>query len=165
MHYQFYRPKRTSSTLQSNRVYPFSHTYGSNITLHDHPLKPHFCSTGKSTLEGVPDHEVTVQEFFGTKQPHLHLLGVLTYNQEPLGFRLEALPQGSAFYMDIELGCLNPTLEQRILSNYTPIEMMVLPNGNFTTELEQRLRNYVANISECSQILGYINNRLTQQYS
>lgn len=156
--YVFYKKKGVHPHLDTSRVYPFSHTYGTNIAIQISPLKQTFHSAGASTLKGVSESDVTVQDYFGTPTPKLEPMYILTYENNPLGVRFQAVPTDSAFLFDVELGKLTPQVQQLLLSRLPKEEMALLPTGDFTTTLEQVKRLYIVDVSECPQITAYLNN-------
>lgn len=156
--HSFYKIKGEHQSLDTSRVYPFSHRYGANLAIKTSPLAQRFLSAGEARFQGVLAKDVTVSEYFGTTTPKIEPLYVLTYENNPLGVRFRALPRESAFLFDVELGKLNESLQQLLLSQVPREEMVLIPNGNFTTKLEQEQRLYVVDVSECVQLIAYLNN-------
>ena len=155
--YSFYKIIGEHDSLDSSRVYPFSHQYGSNIAIKTSPLRQRFLSAGASRFQGVLEKDVTLLEYFGTTTPKIEPLYVLTYENAPLGVRFRPTPHGSAFMFDVELGKLTPNLQQLLLSRLTREEMLLMPDGNFTTKLEQETNLICLDVSECVQIISYLN--------
>lgn len=155
--YSFYKIKGEHPNLDTSRVYPFSHQYGANIAIKTSPLAQRFLSAGANRFSGVLAKDVSVADYFGTTTPKIEPLYVLTYEGNPLGIRFRATPRESAFLFDVELGKLTESLQQLLLSQAPQEEMVLNPDGNFTTKLEQEQRLYVVDISECMQLIDYLN--------
>lgn len=161
-HYSFYKKRGVHPHLDTKRVYPFSHQYGANITIRTAPINQAFHSSGVSTLEGILEKDVTVQDYFGTDKPKIQPIYILTYEQRPLGVRFQAVPTNSAFVFDVELGKLSPHIQETLLSRLPHEEMLLMSDGNFTTYLEQTEKLYIVDISECLQLTKFINNYYTE---
>lgn len=155
--FSFYKLKIRHPKVDPTRVYPFSHQYGANIAIFLHPLEQKFISAGNSQLEGVYAKDVTLHNYFGTATPTINPLCILTYENQPLGVRYQAKPYDSAFIFDVELGKLTQKMQDFLLEHLQTAPLILTPSGDFTTKLEQEKRLYVADVSECVQIVSFLN--------
>lgn len=153
--YPFYKLKIKHPSLANDRVYPFSHTYGENITIRTSPLGSTFLSLGASHLQGVLTEEVTLQEYFGTPNPQIIPVATLTFKNNPLGVRFRAEPSHSAFLFDIELEKLPDKFCQNYLNKIRREEMYLI-DGLYVTKMEKDQGIHVVDMSECLQLINYL---------
>lgn len=150
--YPFYL-YRGDKPLNKDRAYPFSHTYGSNITICIEPHGTKFLSTPRSTVQGIETKYLTLSHIFGSERPIVKPKSVLFYEGQALGFRFIS---PSAFTFDIELTAFSEAVINYLAQNLPSEFLVTKSNGEFTTEFEETTRQKVVDLSENRAVIEYI---------
>ena len=161
MSYSFY--VRKGENRKTGRVLPFSHNYGANIALHTKPDGRVFVSYPPSSVEGIPESELTLMNVFGTSNPKIELRSLLVFKRtgddvdsitdiDILGLRFYS---ESSFIIDIDADFIESDLRSKFIGS-VPLEYLVQKGDMFYTEFELQTGIKVVSVGESNEILNYI---------